>query len=103
MFHMKQKQKKGRKTMRKEMRVNRIVTFYEAECVIVNLDTNATETKTITTVKNTDKERQSQLNENEKLVYTATVKTVEKRYSMSLTKFCEIAEEVKETEEANEN
>jgi len=89
--------------MRKESSVNRVVTFYEAECVIVNLDTKATETKTVTTVKNTDKERQSQLNENEKLVYTANIKTVEKRYTMPLTKFCELANEVTETEEVTEN
>lgn len=78
----------------REPMVTRSIKSYVADCTVVNKETGDTYRKEIITTKNSDKERNKALADNEQLCFTHSVSESVKLYGVSVTKFMEIAEEL---------
>ena len=80
----------------REPMVTRSIKSFIADCTVVNKENGDTYRKEIITTKNSDKERNKSLADNEQLCFTHSVSESVKLYGVSVTKFMEIAEELPE-------
>jgi len=71
--------------------ISRTITFYAADCTVVNKTTGETSRMNVKTSVNTDKARNEALPDDVQLCFTHNVDEVSGKYSMPLDKFIELA------------